>query len=88
MTLHARHTAAAPATVARAGQWLALAALAGLPLPGAILGMALASAAGSGIAILARRLIGGQTGDIAGATQQIGEIALYLGFAVMLGAGR
>lgn len=67
---------------------LVLAALAGLPLFGAVLGMGLASAAGSGIAALARRLIGGQTGDIAGATQQIGEIALYLGFAVMLGAGR
>ena len=36
---------------------------------------------------LCRRLIGGQTGDIAGATQQLDEIAIYLGFALALGIG-
>jgi adenosylcobinamide-GDP ribazoletransferase len=30
---------------------------------------------------VARRQIGGQTGDVAGAAQQIGEIAYYLVFA-------
>ena len=69
----------------------ALAALAplvdGLPLAGLVLGLLLASLAVSGLARLARRLIGGQTGDILGAAQQIAEIAIYLGFALMLGGG-
>lgn len=80
-----------PATVAIAlalsgAAGLGLAWLAGLPLAGFVLGAVLASLAGGGLAIVARRLIGGQTGDIAGACQQIGEIAIYLGFAIMLGA--
>jgi adenosylcobinamide-GDP ribazoletransferase len=33
----------------------------------------------------AKRLIGGQTGDIAGACQQLSEIAIYLGIALALG---
>lgn len=35
-----------------------------------------------GVTILARRLLGGQTGDVAGAAQQVAEIATYLVFAV------
>jgi len=34
---------------------------------------------------MARRLIGGQTGDILGAAQQLAEIAIYLGLALALG---
>ena len=33
------------------------------------------------------RLIGGQTGDILGAAQQLGEIAIYLGLAIVIGWG-
>lgn len=58
----------------------------GLPLPGFVLGLVLASACVHGLAGLARRLIGGQTGDIVGAAQQIAEIAIYCGFAFVLGA--
>ena len=42
----------------------------------------------SGLARVSRRLIGGQTGDIIGAAQQLGEIAIYLGFALALGLAR
>jgi adenosylcobinamide-GDP ribazoletransferase len=81
----------------RGTAWLALglsglialcAALAtGLPLAGLALGLLLAHLAATGLARLSRRLIGGQTGDIVGAVQQLDEIAIYLGFALMLGDG-
>lgn len=58
-----------------------------LPLAGLGLGLALIALNALLVRRLCRRLIGGQTGDIAGATQQLDEIALYLGFALMLGAG-
>jgi len=58
-----------------------------LPLAGLVLGLLLANLAASGLARLSRRLIGGQTGDILGAAQQIAEIAIYLGFALVLGSG-
>lgn len=58
---------------------------AGLPPAGLALGLILASLAVSGLARLARRLIGGQTGDIVGAAQQVAEIALYCGFAFVMG---
>jgi adenosylcobinamide-GDP ribazoletransferase len=56
-----------------------------LPLLGFVIGLVLASACVNGLAGLARRLIGGQTGDIVGAAQQIAEIAIYCGFAFALG---
>lgn len=56
-----------------------------LPLAGLLLGFALAHAAAALLARLARRLIGGQTGDILGAAQQLAEIAIYLGLALALG---
>ncbi|KPF72922.1 hypothetical protein IP69_01130 [Bosea sp. AAP35] len=56
-----------------------------LPLRGLLLGLALSALNALLVMRLCRRLIGGQTGDIAGATQQLDEIALYLGFALMLG---
>jgi len=49
------------------------------------LGMLLAIAVSRQVGRLARRLIGGQTGDIVGASQQLAEIAVYLGVAFMLG---
>ncbi len=58
-----------------------------LPLAGLGLGLALIALNALLVRRLCRRLIGGQTGDVAGATQQLDEIALYLGFALMLGAG-
>lgn len=58
---------------------------AALPLRGLLLGLALTALNALLVMRLCRRLIGGQTGDIAGATQQLDEIALYLGFALMLG---
>ena len=62
--------------------------LAKLPLGGLLLALMLAAFATLGLARLAQRLIGGQTGDIVGAVQQITEIAVYLGFALALGGGR
>jgi adenosylcobinamide-GDP ribazoletransferase len=58
-----------------------------LPVAGLTLGLALAHAGTLFLARLSRRLIGGQTGDIIGAAQQLAEIALYVGFAFVLGAG-
>lgn len=64
--------------------WLTLAAA--LPVWGLFLGFALASLATDGLSRLARRLIGGQTGDIVGTAQQVAEIAIYIGFAFALGS--
>lgn len=66
---------------------LALGAALGLPLWGGAVGLALAAVNAIMVGRLCRRLIGGQTGDIAGATQQLDEIAVYLGFALVLGIG-
>lgn len=66
---------------------LGLALAPGLPPAGLLAGLALAHAATLGLGRLARRLIGGQTGDIIGASQQLAEIALYLGLAFALGRG-
>lgn len=56
-----------------------------LPLAGLLIGFALAHGMTATLARLARRLIGGQTGDILGAVQQLAEIAIYLGLALSLG---
>lgn len=64
---------------------LAAALLGGLPLAGLALGLLLAAAASLWLMRFARRLIGGQTGDILGAAQQLAEIALYCGFVFVLG---
>lgn len=58
-----------------------------LPLAGLLLGLALSALAASWLARLATRLIGGQSGDIVGASQQLAEIAIYLGLAVVIGWG-
>lgn len=65
----------------------AIALTAKLPLIGVALGLGLAHGAALGLRRLARRLIGGQTGDIVGAVQQLGEIAIYLGLALAVGWG-
>jgi adenosylcobinamide-GDP ribazoletransferase len=58
--------------------------LAGASLP-RVLAAALASFAGAGcVTLIARRAIGGQTGDVAGATQQIAEICAYLVFSAQI----
>jgi adenosylcobinamide-GDP ribazoletransferase len=58
-----------------------------LPLAGVVLGLALSVLAASWLSRTAIRLIGGQTGDIIGAAQQLGEIAIYLGLAIVIGWG-
>lgn len=57
---------------------------AALPLTGVALGFGLAAAVALGMARLSKRLIGGQTGDVAGAVQQLAEIAAYIGLLVSL----
>ena len=58
-----------------------------LPPSGLALGFCLAAGNAVLVRRLCLRLIGGQTGDIAGATQQLDEIAVYLGFALAIGPG-
>ncbi|MFC5394283.1 adenosylcobinamide-GDP ribazoletransferase [Bosea vestrisii] len=68
---------------------LLLVAAGTLPLAGLMLGLALSGLAAFWLSRTAIRLIGGQTGDILGAAQQLGEIAIYLGLAIAIGwAGR
>lgn len=55
--------------------------LAGASLPRVMAACILAAVAAYGITALARRQIGGQTGDVAGAAQQAAEIAILLVFA-------
>jgi adenosylcobinamide-GDP ribazoletransferase len=53
--------------------------LAGLPLAIILAGLATLSAAA-----LSRRMLGGQTGDVIGATQQVTEIAFLIGLTISL----
>lgn len=63
--------------------------VAGMPIWTLFVGLVLSAGAIAVLLRSARRLIGGQTGDIIGAGQQLAEIALYLGVALTLGgAGR
>lgn len=68
---------------------LALLLVAGgaLPLAGIVLGLALSALMTLWLSRTAIRLIGGQTGDILGAAQQLGEIAIYLGLAIAISWG-
>ena len=59
--------------------------LADLGIVRALFAAALAAAAAAGIAVLAQRRLGGQTGDVAGAAQQAAEIAALAG--LLIGAG-
>jgi adenosylcobinamide-GDP ribazoletransferase len=56
--------------------------LAALGLVHALLAALLSGAGALAIAALARRAIGGQTGDVAGAAQQCGEIAAWCGLLI------
>ena len=65
-------------------------ALGGWPLIGlgparAAIALGLAAAAATGMALTARRLIGGVTGDVLGAVEQLSEVALLMGAAVVSG---
>ncbi|MGX1786967.1 adenosylcobinamide-GDP ribazoletransferase [Bosea sp. NPDC055332] len=66
---------------------LLLIAVGALPLAGILLGLALSALTTLWLSRTAIRLIGGQTGDILGAAQQLGEIAIYLGLAIVIGWG-
>ncbi|MCW4117145.1 adenosylcobinamide-GDP ribazoletransferase [Aurantimonas sp. MSK8Z-1] len=59
-----------------------LAALAAADPAGAVLGVALAAGATLWFRALIRRRLDGQTGDCVGATQQMAEVALLLGFVI------
>jgi adenosylcobinamide-GDP ribazoletransferase len=61
---------------------LALGLPLGLPLPGLLLAIALPVAAALGLSRLSARMIGGQTGDVAGAAQQAGEVSAMLGLLI------
>jgi len=63
---------------------LALGAAAGQRVAGATLGLALGLAAAAAMTHWAKRAVGGQTGDIAGACQQLAEIAFYVGLLFYL----
>jgi adenosylcobinamide-GDP ribazoletransferase len=56
--------------------------LGGLGVGQAILALGLAFAAALAVAAIARRQIGGQTGDVAGAAQQMAEIACLCGLLI------
>jgi adenosylcobinamide-GDP ribazoletransferase len=61
-----------------------LAALAGASVAGAGLGLALGLASAWVLTRWSARAIGGQTGDVAGACQQLAEIAIYVGMLMVL----
>jgi adenosylcobinamide-GDP ribazoletransferase len=54
--------------------------VAGASLARTLAGIAAATGAAYAIVLFARKQIGGQTGDVAGAAQQLSEIAYYLAF--------
>jgi adenosylcobinamide-GDP ribazoletransferase len=76
-----------PVRVAGAGLLLALLPL-GLPgdLSAAVLALVSAAAVGGGFAVLARRQLGGYTGDVLGGGQQLTETAALLALGIGLAA--
>ena len=70
--------------VATAGALALVIALLLLPLAEALFAVLVAVAAAIGMGWLAQRQIGGQTGDVLGATEQVGESALLLLLAARL----
>jgi adenosylcobinamide-GDP ribazoletransferase len=58
--------------------------LAGAGLARPVIAFGACALAGFALSALARRQVGGQTGDVAGATQQVAEILFYLVFAAGL----
>ncbi len=63
------------------------AAMALVPLSAAAIAIAVAAIAAWTVAVLARRQIGGFTGDVLGAVQQVSEIAALLTIVALLEAG-
>ncbi|MBD2749789.1 adenosylcobinamide-GDP ribazoletransferase [Microvirga sp. BT688] len=61
-----------------------LGALGGLPAAGILLMLMLSGLAGLALTRFAERHLGGQTGDIAGAAQQVAEIAALIGLLTVL----
>lgn len=61
---------------------VALGLASALPVPGIVLMLALPALVGLGFARLSRRLIGGHTGDVAGAIQQCAEVAGLIGLLI------
>jgi adenosylcobinamide-GDP ribazoletransferase len=57
--------------------------LALLPLDVALAGVALGAALTVTLALMARRLIGGHTGDVLGAVEQVFEVGFLLGAAAL-----
>jgi adenosylcobinamide-GDP ribazoletransferase len=64
------------------GLVLAIGMIGKLPLLGLLAGGGLAVGIGMGLSKLSFNLIEGQTGDVAGATQQLAEIAVLMGLLV------
>jgi adenosylcobinamide-GDP ribazoletransferase len=60
--------------------------LIGLGAYRAMLAVGLATAAAAALALTARRLIGGVTGDVLGAVEQLAEIGLLMGASAAIGA--
>lgn len=60
----------------------ALASVTSLPALGIVLAFALAGGAGLALTRLAGQLIGGHTGDVAGASQQVAEVAVLVGLLI------
>ena len=65
-------------TVAAAAAIGALIALVALGPVAAVLATAMAALAAAAVALLARRQIGGHTGDVCGAAQQTADVAVLL----------
>nr|USU33398.1 adenosylcobinamide-GDP ribazoletransferase [Methylobacterium sp. OTU13CASTA1] len=63
-----------------------LGGLLGLPVGGVLLMLLLSGLGALAVTALARRRIGGQTGDVIGACQQVAEIAAILGLVAMVPA--
>ena len=83
---HAAGRPAPPAVIAAWSICGGLGLIAGIatPLPwlGILLAFLLAGIVAVGMTRLSARLIGGQTGDVGGAVQQLAEIAAYLGLLI------
>lgn len=60
--------------------------IAGLPAAGIVLMLVLSGLSGLALTRFADRHLGGQTGDIAGAAQQVAEIAALIGLLTVLGS--
>jgi adenosylcobinamide-GDP ribazoletransferase len=78
----------AVALASGSGLAAALAYGAGLPVGGVSAGLVCAVILAIAMTDWARRAIGGQTGDIAGACQQLAEMGIYVGMLIVLNASR